>query len=81
MILSYTPNWSVIYDHKTFIVQATVITIVNYDHTVITIINYNNKTFIVQATGHNVIKNLEPQFTNFCNKLDSLTFATNIRLC
>ncbi len=29
----------------------TVITIVNYDHTVITILNYAPKTFIVQATG------------------------------
>ncbi len=34
-----------------FIVMATVITIVNYDHTVITIVNYDPKTFIVQATG------------------------------
>jgi hypothetical protein len=34
-----------------FVVLATVITIVNYDHTVIMIINYNRKTFIVQATG------------------------------
>ncbi len=31
--------------------MATVITIVNYDHTVVMIINYNPKTFIVQATG------------------------------
>jgi hypothetical protein len=38
------------YNHS-FIVQATVITIINYEHTVITIINYNCKTFIVQATG------------------------------
>jgi hypothetical protein len=32
------------------IVLATVIMIVNYNHTVITIVNYNQKTFIVQAT-------------------------------
>jgi hypothetical protein len=44
------------YDHS-FIVQASVITIVNYDHTVIMTVNYDNKTFIVQATGHNSIKN------------------------
>ncbi len=31
--------------------MATVIMIVNYDRTVITIINYNPKTFMVQATG------------------------------
>jgi hypothetical protein len=34
-----------------FIVMATVIMIVTYDHTVITIANYNPKTFIIQATG------------------------------
>jgi hypothetical protein len=34
-----------------FLVLATVIMIVNYDHTVITIVNYVHKTFIVQATG------------------------------
>jgi hypothetical protein len=34
-----------------FILLATVIMIVNYDHTVITIVNYNRKTFIIQATG------------------------------
>jgi hypothetical protein len=34
----------------------------NYDHsfivlaTIITLVNYNCKTFIVQATGHNVLK-------------------------
>ncbi len=45
------------YDHNTFIVQATVATIVNYDRnifivhaTVATIANYNCNTFIVQAT-------------------------------
>jgi len=41
MIQSYASNLSIIYDCKTFIVQATVITIIDYDH----------KTFIVQATG------------------------------
>ncbi len=34
-----------------FIVQAIVITIINYDRTVITIINDGHKIFIVQATG------------------------------
>jgi hypothetical protein len=36
-----------------FIVLATVITIVNYNCTVITIVNYDHKTFIVQATSLN----------------------------
>jgi hypothetical protein len=35
-----------------FILLATVITIINYDHTVITIMNYDNKSFIVKATGY-----------------------------
>ncbi len=34
-----------------FIVLATVITIINYDRTVIVIVNYDCKLFIVQATG------------------------------
>ncbi len=34
-----------------FIVLASVIMIVNYNHIVITIVNYDRKTFIVQATG------------------------------
>jgi hypothetical protein len=34
-----------------FIELATVITIVNYNCTVIMIVNYDRKTFIVQATG------------------------------
>jgi hypothetical protein len=33
-----------------YIILATVIMILNYDRTVITIINYNPKSFIVQAT-------------------------------
>jgi hypothetical protein len=33
-----------------FIIMATVITIVNYDCTVIMIINYDPKTFMIQAT-------------------------------
>jgi hypothetical protein len=37
-----------------FIVQATVITIVNYKCTVITIINCDHKTFIVQATAPDI---------------------------
>ncbi len=36
---------------RSFIVQATVITIASYDCTVITIVNYDHKTFKVQATG------------------------------
>jgi hypothetical protein len=36
-----------------FIVLATVIMIVNYNHTVITIVNYDCTTFIVLATGLN----------------------------
>ncbi len=38
-----------------FIVQATVITIVNYNCTVITIINYHRKTLKVQATDRELI--------------------------
>jgi hypothetical protein len=38
------------YNHS-FIVQDTVILIINYDHTDIMIVNYDRKTFIVQATG------------------------------
>jgi hypothetical protein len=34
-----------------FIVMATFILIVNYDRTVIRIVNYDLKTFIVKATG------------------------------
>ncbi len=37
--------------------MATVITIVNYDRTVIMIVNYNPKTFIVQATALSASKN------------------------
>jgi hypothetical protein len=54
--------------------MATVITIVNYDHTVITIINYDRtvitivncdrKTFIVQTTESNVHNILRPQLMN-----------------
>ncbi len=46
-----------------FIVLATVIMIVNYDRTVITIINYIHKTFIVQATERG------KRFTNPFEKL------------
>jgi hypothetical protein len=41
-----------------FIVMATVIMIINYDHSGITIINYDPKTFIVQATGCNMANNV-----------------------
>ncbi len=40
-----------------FIVMAIVIMIVNYDHTVITIINYDPKTFTAQATGLGISAN------------------------
>ncbi len=40
-----------------FIVMAIVIMIVNYDHTVITIINYDPKTFIVQVSGLGITAN------------------------
>ncbi len=36
--------------------MATVITIVNYDCTVIMIVNYNSKTFILHATALSVSK-------------------------
>jgi hypothetical protein len=64
MIINYASVWSVTitilqskfmhlssYDHS-FIVQATIITIVNYDCTVISIVNYDRKTFLIQAAGH-----------------------------
>ncbi len=38
------------YDHI-FIIHATVITIVNYNRSVIMIVNYDCKTIILQATG------------------------------
>jgi hypothetical protein len=41
---------------RSFIVQATVFKILNYGHTVITIVNYDHKTFIVQATGQMLLK-------------------------
>ncbi len=52
-----------------FIMMATVITIVNYDRTVITIVNYDPKTFIVQATGA-VFTTLTSELANICNKLE-----------
>jgi hypothetical protein len=39
------------YDH-TFTIQATDITIVSYDRTIIMIVNNDHKTFIVQAVVH-----------------------------
>ncbi len=59
MIISDATTWSVTSDdsrgqsYKTysFILLATVITIINYDHTVITIMIYDHKSFIVKATG------------------------------
>ncbi len=49
-VIMYDPNLG--QDHYSLIVLATAITIVNCNCTVITIINNNRKTFIVQATGH-----------------------------
>jgi len=37
--------------HSSFIVQATAITFVYYNYSVIMILNYEHKTVIVQATG------------------------------
>jgi hypothetical protein len=48
------------YDNS-FIVEATVITIVNYDCAGITFLNYDHKTFIVQAT---VLPTLLPMRVN-----------------
>jgi len=39
-----------------FIVLATVITIITYDSIVNTIVNYDRKTFIMQDTGPNAMK-------------------------
>jgi hypothetical protein len=47
MIVNYDSRIAI----YSFIVLATVIMIVNYDHSVITIVNYNHKTLVVQATG------------------------------
>jgi hypothetical protein len=49
-----------------FIVQAAVITIVNYNHTVIAIVNYDRKTFIVQPTVITIV--------NYDHKLRWLNF-------
>ncbi len=38
--------------NRSFIVQAIDIKIINYDCTVIMIVNYDRKSFIVQATGY-----------------------------
>jgi hypothetical protein len=43
-----------------FIVLATVIMIVNCNRTVITIVNYDRKTFIIQATGQSGPEHLTP---------------------
>jgi hypothetical protein len=62
MIVIYIPsNGQVTLDYR-FIVLATVITIVNYYHTVIMIVNYSCKTFIVHATG------LGGKRTNYLNE-------------
>ncbi len=50
---------------SSFIIQANVIMIINYDR----------KTFIVQATGENVIRNLQSKFTNVHNSLEGLSLA------
>ncbi len=54
---------------RSFIVLVIVITIVKYDHTVITFVNYDCKTFIVQATGLNVKKPVTYLIYNVSNKL------------
>ncbi len=55
MIVNYD-SMIIIYS---FILLVTVIMIVNYNCTLITIVNYNRKTFIVQATDlMNSIKNV-----------------------
>ncbi len=53
MIVIYSPSKGLQSCDRSFIVQATIILIVNYDHTVIMVINYDHKTFIVQPTGLN----------------------------
>jgi hypothetical protein len=62
-----------------FIVMATVITIVNYDCTVIMIVNYNPKTFIVQATGQclHLVNLIGPKVRVFLNK-QQITFCMNL---
>jgi len=58
------------YDHS-FVVQATVITIVNY----------NRKTFIVQATGVNLVKLILSKFTrDFFKKIDHFIIGNNVFL-
>ncbi len=42
--------------------MATVITMVNYDCTVIAVINYSPKTFIAQATAKNSFENVKKFF-------------------
>ncbi len=56
-----------------FIVQATLIAIINYDHIVIVIVNYDCKTFIVQAAGLRIIKHFFPPQSWICrtSKSDS----------
>jgi hypothetical protein len=46
-VVSYNPSQC----NLQFYSIATVIMIINYNHTVIMIVNYDPKTFIVQATG------------------------------
>jgi hypothetical protein len=49
--------------YDSFLVLTTAITIINYGHTVIMIVNYNCKTFIVQVTGVDPIKKIRSKFT------------------
>ncbi len=57
MIVNYALVWSVGYDHNLRSHLRIAKASLNYDHscivlvTIITIVNYNCKTFIVQATG------------------------------
>ncbi len=72
-----------------FILLATVITIVNYDRTVITIINYDHKTFMVQATDWWTFKSIFFSFSvinffcSWCHEylaIPSLYFKRRFRM-
>ncbi len=76
-IVSDATIWSITYDRNLrHQLRLELARIINYDHncsfivlaTVITIVNYNNKTFIVQATGgHHLseVKLKRPRLTSF----------------
>jgi len=56
-----------------FIVQATVIRIINYDSNVNPIVNYDHKTFIVPATGPKAVNIFLSLIYEFLNKLECLS--------